>query len=152
MPWINSRWLHPSSQVAKIVHQELAIEYGLGRTLAQVVSRRPLTAETRVRSRVSSCGICGGQNDTGTSFSPSTSVFPCQFQSTGAALQGKTKNNTIHHLHHRVALRMRCVRSICCGALHHKKKSGLSSGETTSYCKYKSQCVSELINYTRRSS
>jgi hypothetical protein len=28
-------------------------------------------------------------------FSPSTSVFPCQFHSTGAPLLGKTKKNTI---------------------------------------------------------
>jgi hypothetical protein len=42
------------------------------------------------------------------------------------------KTNYLHHrvetnyLHHRVAqytLRLRCVRSICCGALHHKKKA-----------------------------
>jgi hypothetical protein len=44
--------------------------------MAQVVSRRPLTAEARVRSRVNSCGICGGQSGTGTGFSPSSSVSP----------------------------------------------------------------------------
>jgi hypothetical protein len=61
--------------------------------MAQAVSRRPLTAETRVRSRVGSCGICGGQSGTGTGFSLSTSVFLCQFYFTGAALHGKMKKN-----------------------------------------------------------
>jgi hypothetical protein len=36
----------------------------------QVVSRRPLTAEARVRARVNPCGICGGQSGTGTGFTP----------------------------------------------------------------------------------
>jgi hypothetical protein len=69
--------------------------------MAQAVSRRPLTAEARVRSRVSLCGIYGGQSGTGTGFSWNTSVFPCQFHSTGAPLHGKAKK--INHLHHRVA-------------------------------------------------
>jgi hypothetical protein len=30
--------------------------------MAQAVSRRPLTAEAWVRSRVGPCGICGGQS------------------------------------------------------------------------------------------
>jgi hypothetical protein len=38
--------------------------------MAQAVSRRPLTEQARVRSRISPCGICGGQNGTGTGFSP----------------------------------------------------------------------------------
>jgi hypothetical protein len=59
--------------------------------MAKAISRRPLAAEAWVRSRVSPCGICGGQSGTEIGFSPSSSVFPCQFHSTGAPLQGKTK-------------------------------------------------------------
>jgi hypothetical protein len=55
-----------------------------GRAMAQVVSRRPLTAEARVRARVNPCGICGAQSGTGTGFSPSSSVLPCQYHSTVA--------------------------------------------------------------------
>jgi hypothetical protein len=54
-----------------------------------------LTAEARLRSRVSPCGICDGQSGTGTSFFPSTSVFPCHFHSTGAPLLGKTKKQSL---------------------------------------------------------
>jgi hypothetical protein len=36
--------------------------------MAQVVSRRPLTAEAQVRVWVSQCGICSGQSGTGTGF------------------------------------------------------------------------------------
>jgi hypothetical protein len=50
--------------------------------MAQVVSRRPLTAESRVRARVNTCGICGGQSATGTGLSPSSSVFRCKYHST----------------------------------------------------------------------
>jgi hypothetical protein len=38
--------------------------------MAQAISRRPLTAEAQVQSRVIPCGICGGQSGTGTGFSP----------------------------------------------------------------------------------
>jgi hypothetical protein len=57
--------------------------------MAQAVSRRPPTAEARVRSWVSPCGICGAQSGNGTGFSRSTSVFPCQFLSTGTPLLEK---------------------------------------------------------------
>ena len=66
--------------------------------MAQAVSRRPLTAEAQFRSRVGPCGIYGGQSDTGTGFSPSTSVFPCQFHSTGAPLKWKSRNTSLSSL------------------------------------------------------
>jgi hypothetical protein len=56
-----------------------------------MASRRPVTAEARVRSRVSPCGVCDGQSGTGTGFSSSTSVFAFQFHSTGAPLARKRK-------------------------------------------------------------
>jgi hypothetical protein len=66
------------------MHKDLLPPYDIsevtelpGRAMAQVVSRRPLTSETRVRARVNPFGICGGQRGTGTGFSPSSSVFPC---------------------------------------------------------------------------
>ena len=46
-----------------------------GRAMAQAVSRR-LSVEARVRSRVSRCGICGGQSDTATGFPPVNSIPP----------------------------------------------------------------------------
>jgi hypothetical protein len=52
--------------------------------MAQVVSRRPLTAEARLRSRVNPCEIYGGQSGTVTGFSPGYYVFPCQYHSTVA--------------------------------------------------------------------
>ena len=69
--------------------------------MAQAVSRRPLTAETRIRSQASPCGICGAQSGTATGFSTSTSVFPSQFHSTGAPLHVKTKKT--NHPNHKVA-------------------------------------------------
>jgi hypothetical protein len=68
--------------------------YGIGRAMAQAVSRRSLTAEAWVRSRLSACGICGGQSGTRTGFSPSTSVFSCQFLSTGAPLKRKSRKTS----------------------------------------------------------
>jgi hypothetical protein len=50
-----------------------------GRAMSQVVSRWPVTAEAQVFARVNPCGICGGQSCTGTAFSPSSSVSPCQY-------------------------------------------------------------------------
>ena len=58
--------------------------FSAGPTMAQAFSRRPVTTEAPVRSQVSPCEICGGQSGTGTGFSSSTSLFPCQYHSTSA--------------------------------------------------------------------
>jgi hypothetical protein len=51
----------------------------VGSAIAQVVRRRPLTTEARVRALVCPCAICGGQSGAGTSSYPSSSVLPCQY-------------------------------------------------------------------------
>jgi hypothetical protein len=56
----------------------------VGRATAQAVSRRFLIAWARIRTRINPYGICGGPSGTGTGFSPSSSVFPCQYHSTVA--------------------------------------------------------------------
>jgi hypothetical protein len=52
--------------------------------MTEAVSRRPLTAEGRVRALVIPCGICGEQGGIGTGFPPSSLVFSCQYLSTVA--------------------------------------------------------------------
>jgi hypothetical protein len=56
--------------------QRLLVIRKAGRAMAQAVSRRLLTAEARICTWVISCGICSGQSDTGTGFSPSSEVSP----------------------------------------------------------------------------
>jgi len=50
-----------------------------GRIMAQAVRRRPVTAELRVRSQASPCGICGGLCDNGICFVTSGSALPSQY-------------------------------------------------------------------------
>jgi hypothetical protein len=57
--------------------------------MAQAVSRRPPTAEARVRSRFSPVGVLVEKVALGQVFPASTSLFPCQFHSTGVPLLGK---------------------------------------------------------------
>jgi len=52
------------------------------RDVAQEASLLPLISERRVPTQVSPCETSGGQSDTGTCFSPSSSVSPCQHHST----------------------------------------------------------------------
>jgi hypothetical protein len=60
--------------------------------MAQEVSHQPLTAEARVRARVSPCGICGGQSGTGADFSLSPSIFP------SISFQHCSPHSYIYHL------------------------------------------------------
>jgi hypothetical protein len=69
-----------------------------GRAMAQAVSCWPLTAEARFHAWVSPCGICGEQSGTGTGFSPSSFIYPCNYHSTMALhtrTSGRGMNNTI---------------------------------------------------------
>jgi hypothetical protein len=51
------------------IHDKIIIMYKpYDRAIAQAVSRRLPTAADRVRARVRSRGICGGQNGTGVGF------------------------------------------------------------------------------------
>jgi len=49
--------------------------------MTEVVSRRPLTMEARLRFQLSPCEIYGKQSGTKTGFSPGTSVLSCQYRS-----------------------------------------------------------------------
>jgi len=49
-------------------------------------SATPLTSTAFVQYRDCPCGICGERSGTGTGFSASTSVFPCQCHSIKAPL------------------------------------------------------------------
>jgi hypothetical protein len=60
--------------------------------MAQVVSRRPLTAEARVRFRVSPCGFCGGHTGTGIGFPPVLRFSPVNFIPPVLQYKEKRKN------------------------------------------------------------
>jgi hypothetical protein len=50
--------------------------------MVRVVSGLQFTTEARFRFRACPCEICGERSGTGTGFSPSNSVLPCQYHST----------------------------------------------------------------------
>ena len=62
----------------------------IGCVVAQVASRRPITAQTQFRLQANRCVTCGGQSASGTAVTPTTIVFPCHYQSTNAPLSPVT--------------------------------------------------------------
>jgi hypothetical protein len=70
LKWILKIWIVNGSGLGAVLTS------CVGRAMAQAVSRQPLTADTRVRAWVNTCGICCGQSGTGTGFSPSSPTFP----------------------------------------------------------------------------
>ena len=50
--------------------------------MAQAISSRPVTAESRVRSRAILCGICGGRSGNAIRFCPSVPVSPSEYNCT----------------------------------------------------------------------
>jgi hypothetical protein len=98
-----------------------------GRAMTQAVSRRPLTTEVRVRSRVSPCDICRGQSGTGTGFSPEYFGFPLSISFHRYSITWKNEKKNYHlslHLHRSVvqwALRLQCVRTSAAGPFSTKR-------------------------------
>ena len=74
-----------NTQARCSVPKAFALRFGLGelqsitgRVMDQAVRRQSHNLDTRVRSLVSACGICGGQSDIGTVFLHEIRGFPSQ--------------------------------------------------------------------------
>jgi hypothetical protein len=76
--------------------------------MSQVVSRRPVTAEARLRSQASLYGICCGRSGTGTGFPPSTPAFVCQCLKKALTYSFIHQSPTLCHTHLYISLR-HCV-------------------------------------------
>jgi hypothetical protein len=72
--------------------------------MPQAVSRQVLTAEARVRSPVSPCGVCGVKCGTVTGFPASTFLLPCQCHTTNAP-HSSSSTRCSYHQHKRPNLR-----------------------------------------------
>jgi hypothetical protein len=53
-------------RIFQVLRFSLPVSFHRGRAFAQAVSVWPFTQEAQFRARFNPCGICGGQNDTGT--------------------------------------------------------------------------------------
>jgi len=70
--------------VYSAVRTESLTDIQVNLAMVQAVSWRTLIAEVQVRSQIIQCEICGGQSGSGTGFSPTNVVFPCQYHSINA--------------------------------------------------------------------
>ena len=100
------------------------------RAVVQAVIRLPVTAETQIRSQVSPRGIFGAQSGTGTGFSPSTYVFPCQYHSTNAPYSFIPLPPTLYGLRNWQCPAIRYLKTAIDGTYFHTQQSppGLSNG------------------------
>lgn len=64
-----------------------------GYAMPQVIRRRPLAAESLVRSQIRSCGMCGGHNGAETGFPPEYFGFLCQYLFTNAPYPSTRRTN-----------------------------------------------------------
>jgi len=69
-----------------------------GHAMFQAGSHWPCNAKDWFQTHASQHVICDGQSDTGTGFTLSTSVFPCQCQSTNAKHSFIHLSSMIHNL------------------------------------------------------
>jgi len=84
-------WRHvPVTYVSAKWHRPSTTGMIIGCVVAQVASRRPVTAQTQVRSHANRCVTCGGQRATGTGVTPTTLVSPCHYHSTNAPLSSSS--------------------------------------------------------------
>jgi hypothetical protein len=93
--------------------------------MSQAASRRPPSAEARVRSRVSPLGFVMDKVALGQAFPPAYFGFPLSISFHRCSINCKKMVIFLFIFITKVAqeaLRLRCVRSICCGALLHKTK------------------------------
>jgi hypothetical protein len=74
--YLSERKMFRTKFLEKITYILCQVHFHKIHAMAQAVSCWPLTAESRVRAWLDTCGICGGQSGTGAGFSPSSSVFP----------------------------------------------------------------------------
>jgi hypothetical protein len=102
--------------------------------MAQAVSRRLLTAEVRVRCRVSPCGICSGQSGTGTGFFPEYFGFPLSILFHRCSITWINEKNwssfflsSSQGLHNKP---QDCGASVACAAGPFSTKKGVNEGIT----------------------